>query len=103
MKVALTSAHVDDPQKAFTFYTEGLGFLPRMYVPEASIASAYRTGIYEAGLPAIVFGVADAQREYERLSALGVVSRGEPAATGHGTLALLEDSWGNLIPLHQAP
>ena len=35
MKVAMTSLLVDDPIKAFKFYTEVLGFVERMYVPEA--------------------------------------------------------------------
>lgn len=35
MKISLTSVFVDDPGKAFKFYTEVLGFVGRMYVPEA--------------------------------------------------------------------
>ncbi len=38
MKIALTGILVHDPNKAFRFYTEVLGFIPRLHVPEASLA-----------------------------------------------------------------
>lgn len=38
MKIALTSVYVDDPSKAFMFYTEVLDFIERLYVPEAGLA-----------------------------------------------------------------
>jgi predicted enzyme related to lactoylglutathione lyase len=124
MKIALTSVFVDDPGKAFKFYTEVLGFVERMYIPEAQlaivvspeepggtglllepnynpIAKTYQEAIYKEGLPAIVFGVEDIQEEYERLKNLGVVFRGEPTKTDWGTQAVFEDSCGNLIQLHQ--
>jgi predicted enzyme related to lactoylglutathione lyase len=124
MKIALTSVFVDDPGKAFKFYTEVLGFVERMYIPEAQlaivaspeepggtglllepnynpIAKTYQEAIYKEGLPAIVFGVDDIQREYERLKNLGVAFRGEPTKTDWGTQAVFEDTCGNLIQLHQ--
>jgi predicted enzyme related to lactoylglutathione lyase len=125
MKIALTSVFVDDPAKAFKFYTEVLGFVTRLYLPEAQlaivaspeepngtglllepnanpIARTYQEAIYKEGLPAIVFGVEDLQKEYARLKNLGVVFRGEPAQTEWGSQAVLEDTCGNLIQLHQA-
>lgn len=125
MKIALTSVYVDSVDKAFTFYTNVLGFLPCMYIPEANlaivvspeepdgtglllepndnpIAKTYQEALYATGLPAIVFGVTHAQAEYERLTTLGVVFRGEPTHTEGGILALFEDTCGNLIQLHQA-
>ncbi|HYP39195.1 MAG TPA: VOC family protein [Chloroflexia bacterium] len=124
MKIALTSVYVDDPGKAFKFYTEVLGFVERMYIPEAQlaivaspeepggtglllepngnpIAGTYQKALYEEGLPVIVFGVEDIQEEYERLRRLGVVFRGEPTNTDWGTQVVFEDSCGNLIQLHQ--
>jgi catechol 2,3-dioxygenase-like lactoylglutathione lyase family enzyme len=124
VKIALTSVFVDDPGKAFKFYTEVLGFLERMYIPEAQlaivvsaeepggtalllepngnpIARTYQEAIYKEGLPAIVFGVEDIQGEYERLRKLGVVFRGEPVKTDWGTQVVFEDGCGNLIQLHQ--
>jgi len=124
MKIALTSVPVDDPIKAFTFYTEVLGFVKRLYVPEAylaivaspedpdgtglllepndnPIAKPFQEGVYKAGLPIIVFGVDDIQKEYERLKKLGVVFTKQPTKTDHGIEAILDDTCGNLIQLHQ--
>ena len=124
MKIALTNVFVDDPIKAFKFYTEILGFVERMYIPDAMlaivaspqepdgtglllepndspIAKTYQEALYKEGLPAIVFGVDDIQKEYERLTSLGVVFNGEPTKTEWGTLALFEDTCGNFIQLHQ--
>lgn len=122
----MTSIFVDDPVEAFTFYTEVLGFQELMFMPEAHLAivvspeqpqgtslllepsenpivKPYRDGLWEQGIPAIVFGTADIQAEYERLSARGVVFRSEPQETDYGTLCLFEDTCGNLIQLFQAP
>lgn len=124
MNIKLTSLSVDDPIKAFAFYTEVLGFVKKMYLPEMKLAivvspedqngaalllepngnlgsKEYFAGIYKAGLPVIIFGVADIQKEYERLKKLGVVFRGEPKKTEWGTQVLFEDTCGNLIQLHQ--
>ena len=125
MKIALTSVFVDDPNKAFKFYTEVLGFIERLYVPEAQLAivaapeepngtalllepngnlgaNTFQEGVYQAGLPFIVFGVKDIHKEYERMKDLGVVFRKEPTKTEQGTEALFEDTCGNLIQLFQA-
>jgi predicted enzyme related to lactoylglutathione lyase len=124
VKIALTSVFVDDPIKAFKFYTEVLGFIERMYIPEAylaivaspeepngtglllepnnnPIARTYQEGLYNQDLPIMVFGVEDIHKEYERLTALGVVFRGEPSKSDWGTQAVMEDTCGNLIQLHQ--
>jgi predicted enzyme related to lactoylglutathione lyase len=125
MKIALTSVFVNSPIEAFKFYTEKLRFLEKMYMPEANlaivvspedpdgtalllepndnpIAKTYQEAVYQAGLPLIIFGVDDIDREYERLKKLGVVFRGEPTKTEYGTQAVFEDTCGNLIQLHQA-
>ena len=125
MKIALTSLYVDNPEKAFRFYTEVLGFVEKLHVPEAQlaivasseefdgpglllepnsnpIAGTYQKDLFSAGIPVIVFGVDDIQKEYLRLKDHGVVFRGEPRATEWGTQTLFEDTCGNLIQLHQA-
>ncbi len=38
MKISLTSIFVNSPQEAFKFYTEVLGFVEKMYIPEAELA-----------------------------------------------------------------
>lgn len=124
MKIKLTSVFVDDPNKAFKFYTEVLGFVKKLYIPEAylaivvsseepdgtglllepndnPIAQTYQEALYKAGLPPIVFGVEDIQKEYARLKKLGVVFRKEPAKTEWGIETVFEDTCGNLIQLHQ--
>ncbi|GAB4202462.1 MAG: hypothetical protein OHK0022_25710 [Roseiflexaceae bacterium] len=126
MKIALTSVYVHSPEQAFGFYTEVLGFVPRLYMPEAHlaivaspeepegtalllepndnpIAQRYQAELYQGGFPVIVFGVADLQGEYERLRARGVVFRGEPVQGDSGTMVMFEDGCGNLIQLHQPP
>jgi len=125
MKIALTSVFVDDPNKAFKFYTEVLGFIERLYLPEAQLAivaspdepngtalllepngnlgaKTFQESVYQAGLPFIVFGVKDLQKEYERMKRLGVVFRKEPTRTEQGAEALFEDTCGNLVQLFQA-
>ena len=124
MRISLTSILVDDPVKAFAFYTEVLGFVKKLYDPEAELAIAaspeepdgtgllleprgdsfartYQESLFTAGLPVIVFGVEDIQNEYERLIKKGVVFTSEPKTTEWGTQALFEDTCGNLILLHQ--
>ena len=124
MKIALTSVLVDDPIKAFKFYTEVLGFVERMYIPEAYLAivvspedrdgtglllepnnnpisKPFQQGVYEMGLPIIVFSVADIQQEYERLLARGVVFREPPTKTDWGIQAVFDDTCGNFIQIVQ--
>lgn len=125
MKISLVSLLVNDPIRAFKFYTEVLGFVERLYMPEANlaivaspeepastglllepndnpIAKSFQEGVYAQGLPLIVFGVNDIQQEYERLKGHGVIFRQEPTKTDFGTVAMFEDTCGNLVQLHQA-
>src|SRR6266542_2368997 len=124
MKIQLTSVYVEDPDKAFKFYKEVLGFIEKMYLTEAqlaivasseqpdgtalllepngnSIAKTYQEALYKEGLPAIVFGVEDIQKEYDRLKNLGVMFSKEPTKTNWGTEAIFEDTCGNFIQLAQ--
>jgi predicted enzyme related to lactoylglutathione lyase len=124
VKIALASKPVADPRAAFQFYAGILGFVERLYVPEARLAIVaspeepggtglllepndnpisrdYQAGVYDAGLPIIVFGVDDIQQEVERLQSLGVVFRQAPVQTEAGIVALFEDTCGNLIQLFQ--
>ena len=124
MKIALTSVYVNSPEQAFRFYTEVLGFVEKMYIPEADlaivaspeepdgtalllepnenpIAKTYQEALYKAGLPAIVFSVEDIQSEFERLKKLGVRFIKEPTKTQFGIESVIEDNCGNLLQLHQ--
>ncbi|WP_072845431.1 VOC family protein [Rhodococcus tukisamuensis] len=124
MRIKMCGIHVVDPAAAFEFYRDVLGFEELMAVPEYNlyivrspqdpdgvglllepsdnpVAEAYRRGVYEQGLPIIVFGAPDVRAEYERLSALGVRFTGEPTADQSGTSAVFDDTCGNLIQIHQ--
>ncbi|HTK37628.1 MAG TPA: VOC family protein [Pyrinomonadaceae bacterium] len=124
MKIALTSVTVDDPVKAFEFYTEKLGFVEKMYMPDMKLAivvspedpdgtalllepnddhdtKAYFKSVYDAGIPVIVFGVDDVQAEFEKLKAKGVIFTQEPTKTDWGTQAIFDDTFGNLIQIYQ--
>jgi predicted enzyme related to lactoylglutathione lyase len=123
MKIALTTIYVDDPSKAFEFYTQKLGFIKRIYQPEANlaivaspedpfgtglllepndnpIARAYQSALYQDGLPAIVLGVQDVQQVYRRLKNMGVVFQSEPVISEHGTQAVFDDTCGNFVQIH---
>ena len=125
MKIAMASVSVEDPLKAFEFYTNVLGFQEKLYMPEMFLAivvapddaegvsllleprgnlgsKEFFEGIYNAGLPVIVFGTEQIQADYERLKAKGVVFRKPPTKTEWGIETLFEDTCGNLIQLHQA-
>jgi predicted enzyme related to lactoylglutathione lyase len=125
MKIGMTSVFVDDPVRAFKFYTETLGFAKKVFMPEAllaivvstedpdgtslmlepndnPIARNYQEGLYNAGIPVIVFTAPDVQKEYERLLNAGVKFRNVPTKTQYGTDALFEDGFGNIIQLYQA-
>jgi predicted enzyme related to lactoylglutathione lyase len=124
MKIGTTSVFVDDPVRAFRFYTEVLGFIKKIFIPTQwiaivvspedpdgtslmlepnhnAIAKRYQQGLYKAGIPCIVFNTVDIQEEYERLSSLGVRFRKEPVKTKDGIEALFEDGFGNIILLLQ--
>ena len=124
MKIALASVPVEDPIKAFKFYTEVLGFVERLYMPEhylAIVASpedpkgtglllepnanpiskTFQEGVFNMGLPIIVFGVDDIQKEYEKLKSRGVEFTKAPTETQGGIEAVFNDTCGNFIQIFQ--
>lgn len=124
MKIGMTSVFVDDPVRAFRFYTEVLGFAKKMFLPDQwiaivvssesvdgtslmlepnhnAIAKRYQEGLYKEGIPAIVFTTKDIVADHARLSGLGVKFRQEPKRTEYGREALFEDGFGNIIQLFE--
>jgi len=124
MRVKMCSIHVTDPAAAFAFYTGVLGFEELLAMPEGNlfivrspddregvglllepsdnpIAAAYREGLYASGIPAIVFGTPDVRAEHDRLAAAGVRFTAEPTTNDFGTQADFDDTFGNIIRLHQ--
>ena len=126
MKISLASLLVNSPAEAYKFYTEVLGFLNRMYIPEANLAivvspedpggtalllepsdnpigRTFHDALYQQGIPAIVLGVEDVRKEYEKLKQRGVAFRQEPTTNEWGTQAIFDDTCGNYIQIHQPP
>jgi catechol 2,3-dioxygenase-like lactoylglutathione lyase family enzyme len=126
LKIKLTSVLVEDQDKALRFYTEVLGFVKSKEIPlgkakwltvvspdgpkdielllepnDNPAARAFQAALHEQGIPLTAFAVDHIQSEYDRLRRLGVVFRGEPARMGSTTVALFEDTCGNLIQLYQ--
>jgi catechol 2,3-dioxygenase-like lactoylglutathione lyase family enzyme len=126
VKIKLTSVVVDDQDKALEFYTEVLGFVKKTDVPvgkfkwltvvspegpsdvelllepnENPASKTYQTALHEQGIPLTAFAVDDIQKEYERLKKAGVVFRTEPTRMGPTTIAVFDDTCGNLIQIYQ--
>ena len=126
MKIKLSSVFVEDQAKALEFYTEVLGFVKKTDIPVGEFrwltvvssegpddielllepndnpaASTYQKAIYEQGIPITAFSTDDIQEEYHRLKELGVAFTLEPTDSGETTIALFDDTCGNLIQLYQ--
>ncbi len=126
MRITLTSVFVSDQDEALRFYTETLGFVKKHDVPageyrwitvvspddpdgaelllepnENPVAQTYQKGLFDQGIPANSFGVTDIHAEHERLKALGVAFTMEPTEMGPVTIAVFDDTCGNLIQIMQ--
>ena len=116
----------DDQEKALQFYSGVLGFIKKEDVPmgpfrwltvvspeDASgvelvlepdqhpAAGPFKRALVEDGIPFTSFGVDDVKAEYERLLALGVRFTQPPTALGPVTVAVFDDTCGNLIQIAQ--
>ncbi|WP_127585403.1 VOC family protein [Paenibacillus koleovorans] len=126
MKIIVTSLFVQDQDKALQFYTETLGFVKKHDVPAGKFrwitvvspdaqdgtelvlepndhpaAKEYQKKLVADGIPATMFGVADIQEEYVRLSEKGVKFTMVPTKMGPFSIAVLDDTCGNLIQIIQ--
>lgn len=126
MKIKISSVFVDDQEKALKFYTEVLGFIKKADIPLGEArwltvvspegpddielllepnsfpaARTYQEAIFKAGIPSTAFAVDDIQKEYERMKKLGAVFSTEPTKAGPVTVAVFDDTCGNLIQLYQ--
>lgn len=125
-RISVTSVFVDDQDKALDFYTRVLGFEPKDNIPlgefswltvvspeapdgtelllepdQHPAARAYKEALVADGIPATQFEVDDVRAEYDRLLGSGVRFTTEPTQMGNVTLAVLDDTCGNLIQLVQ--
>lgn len=64
-------------------------------------AKEFKKILFEAGIPYTSFGVDDIQKEYQRLKGLEVKFTMEPTSMGPVTIAVFDDSCGNLIQIAQ--
>ena len=126
MKIKVTSLYVDDQDKALRFYTEVLGFIkkadfssgPFRWLTVASpeepagtelqlalnnnpAAKAYQQAMFQQNQPAANFVTDDIKSDYERIKANGAVFTMPPTDVTGSTIAMLNDTCGNLIQLTQ--
>ena len=64
-------------------------------------ATPFRRALVADGIPYASFAVDDVRAEYERLRGLGVRFTMEPVDMGPVTIAVLDDTCGNLIQIAQ--
>ena len=126
MRIALTGVFVSDQDEALRFYTETLGFVKKHDVPvgefkwltvvspddpdgtelllepnQNPVAQEYQKGMFDQGIPVASFNVVDIRAEYEKLKSLGVAFTLEPTEMPNVTIAIFDDTCGNLIQLMQ--
>ena len=124
MRINLASVWVDNQANALRFYTDVLGFVKKNDVPvgehrwltvvspeapdgvelllepdEHPAARPFKEALVADGIPFTSFAVDDVQKEYERLTGLGVRFTQEPTEMGPVTTAVLDDTCGNLIQI----
>ena len=128
MRIAFVSIPIGDYDKALDFYTNKLGFVKKHDIPlgegarwltvvspdepngtelllepnaEYPAMKALKESLVSDGIPINAFEVKDIAAEYERLKALGVEFTMEPTNTGMTTMAILDDTNGNLLQIFQ--
>lgn len=124
MLISFSSVLVDDQNRAIEFYTRALGFVVKddipmgdfrwvtvvspeapdgvqlLLEPDAHPAAApFKAALMADGIPATSFGVDDVEAEFRRLRDLGVHFVQEPTDVGPVTVAVLDDTCGNLIQI----
>ena len=126
MKIKVTSVYVDDQEKALRFYTDVLGFAkkadfsqgPFRWLTVASseepegtelqlalnnnpAAKTYQQAIFQQGQPAAMFYTDDVKSDYERIKGRGAQFTMPPTDVTASTIAMLNDTCGNIIQVTQ--
>lgn len=126
MRIYISSVPIANYEKALGFYTQVLGFIKKKDIelahgmrfitlvspedpdgpelllePNANYRgiAALREALAEDGIPITSFAVEDLQKEYERLTKLGVQFTQTPLNQGGHFTAVFDDTNGNLIEL----
>ena len=126
MKIKLTNIWVDNTDKALGFYTDVLGFVKKADFSQGSyrwltVASAeepdgtelqlaladdpagaaYQQARFQKGQPAIMFYTDDVKGDYARIKGKGGEFTMPPTDVTGSTIAMLNDTCGNLVQLVQ--
>lgn len=126
MKIKLTSVYVDDQEKALRFYTEVLGLAKKsdfsqgpyrwltVTSPEEPngtelqlalntnpAAQAYQQAMFQQHQPATMFFTDDIKADFERMKTRGAEFTMPPTEVTGSTIAMVNDTCGNLIQLTQ--
>jgi predicted enzyme related to lactoylglutathione lyase len=126
MKIRLTRVYVDDQDKALRFYTDVLGLVKKTDVSQGPYrwltvaspeepdgtelqlalndnpaAGAYQQAMFQQSQPAVMFFTDDVKSDYERINARGAEFTMSPTEVTGSTIAVLNDTCGNLIQLTQ--
>jgi predicted enzyme related to lactoylglutathione lyase len=124
VKIKITSIYVNDQAKALRFYTDVLGFVKKadftrgpfrwltvaapdepngtelqLAANDNPAARTYQEALFKQGQPATMFFVDDVQREYDRMKPLGAEFTKPPTKVTGSTIAMLNDTCGNLIQI----
>jgi catechol 2,3-dioxygenase-like lactoylglutathione lyase family enzyme len=124
MKIVVTSVFVDDQEKALQFYTKVLGFVKKHDIPLGHArwltlvapndpdgtelvlepdghpaVGPFKHALVNDGIPFQSFAVEDVHAEHERLRSLGVTFTQPPVEMGPVTIAVFDDTCGNLIQI----
>jgi predicted enzyme related to lactoylglutathione lyase len=124
MKIKVTKLFVDDQAKALRLYTDVLGFVKKADFSQGAYrwltvaspedpngielqlelnsnpaAKTFQQALYEQKQPALMFNVDDVQAEYDRTKALGAKFTMPPTKVTGSTIAVLDDTCGNLVQL----
>src|SRR5579884_821900 len=126
MKIKVMSLYVNDQEKALRFYTDVLGFVkktdfsngPYRWLTVVSAedpdgtelqlalnnnpaAEAYQHALFQQSQPAAMFFTDDVGGDYERIKARGAEFTMAPTEVTGATIAMLNDTCGNLIQITQ--
>ena len=126
MKIKLTTVFVDDQDKALRFYTDVLGFAKKadfsqgpfrwltvtapddtdgvelqLALNDNPAAKAFQQARFEQKQPAVMFFSDDIHGECERIKARGAQLTMPPTDVTASTIAMINDTCGNLIQVTQ--
>lgn len=127
MKIRIVSIPVADQEKALKFYTKKLNFVKNKDIPvgdgnrwltlvseeeqdgpelllepapkDFEPSKTYQEALFKAGIPYTQFDVSDVEKEYSRLTELGVEFSVKPTEMGAAKLAVFNDTCGNHIQI----